>query len=103
VFQECKKVLLRSRSTVLTEESVRQVCAEYFETFYGNKLWPLFCLKPNSGDSTGEDRVWMRKHNNVNLIGWLKHPRFRNPSYIKKRKIYILNVSYLFLKNSLKF
>lgn len=77
-------------SNVLTEESVRQVCANYFATFYGNKLWPLFCLKPNDEDSTDENRLWMRKHNNVNLIGWLKHPKFRNPSYIKKRKNYII-------------
>lgn len=82
-LQECKKVLQKSRSNVLTEEAVRQVCSEYFTTFYGNKLWPLFCLRPDHND---EDPVWMRKHNNVNLIGWIKHPKFRNPSYIKKRR-----------------
>lgn len=65
---------------------MKQVCSEYFSTFYGNKLWPLFCLKPNE-DTSDENRVWMRKHNNVNLVGWLQHPKFRNPSYIKKRKI----------------
>lgn len=69
---------------------MKQVCTEYFGPFYGNKLWPLFCLKPNDNDESNnndEDKVWMRKHNNVNLVGWLKHPKFRNPSYIKKRKI----------------
>lgn len=81
---------MRIRSNVLTEEAVRQICTEYFGTFYGNKLWPLFCLKPTDEDSTDENRVWMRKHNNVNLIGWLKHPKFRNPSFIKKRKTYII-------------
>lgn len=84
-MQECKKVLIRTRSNILTEESVRQVCSEYFATFYGNKLWPLFCLKLNND----ENSVWMRKHNNVNLVGWLKHPKFRDPSYIRKRNIKI--------------
>lgn len=83
---------MRSRSNVLTEESVRQVCAEYFTTFYGNKLWPLFCLKPNDDDPNNENRIWMRKHNNVNLVGWLKHPKFRNPSYIKKRKTIVIDL-----------
>lgn len=90
-MQECKKVLQKSRSNVLTEEAVRLVCSEYFTSFYGNKLWPLFCLKP---DINHEEPVWMRKHNNVNLIGWIKHPKFRDPSYIRKRrKIY----SYFYL------
>jgi len=81
-------MLVRSHSNVLTEDIMKQVCAQYFGPFYGNKLWPLFCLKPNeNGNSNDEDKVWMRKHNNVNLVGWLKHPKFRNPSYIKKRKI----------------
>ncbi|XP_026820234.1 uncharacterized protein LOC113558859 isoform X2 [Rhopalosiphum maidis] len=89
LLRECKKFLIRSRSNVLTEEAVRQVCAEYFGTFFGNKLWPLFCLKwTDDGlySENEENRVWMRKHNNVNLIGWLKHPKFRNPSYIQKRR-----------------
>ncbi|XP_025196684.1 probable serine/threonine-protein kinase nek3 isoform X2 [Melanaphis sacchari] len=88
LLRECKKFLIRSRSNVLTEEAVRQVCAEYFGTFFGNKLWPLFCLKwidDGLNSENDENRVWMRKHNNVNLIGWLKHPKFRNPSYIQKR------------------
>lgn len=73
-------MLIKSRSNVLTEDYVSQVCSQYFDTFYGNKLWPLFCSTPDDND------MWMRKHNNVNLLGWLKHPKFRNPSYIKKRK-----------------
>ncbi|XP_022168909.1 uncharacterized protein LOC111032763 isoform X2 [Myzus persicae] len=88
LLRECKKFLIRSRSSVLTEEAVRQVCAEYFGTFFGNKLWPLFCLKWTEDGLYSDDeenRVWIRKHNNVNLIGWLKHPKFRNPSYIQKR------------------
>lgn len=106
MFQECKKVLLRSRSNVLTEEAVKQVCSEYFATFYGNKLWPLFCLKPNT-DINDDNIVWMRKHNNVNLVGWLKHPKFRDPSFIRKRKInkYLFDYNfYLFvLKSNLCF
>lgn len=88
LLQECKKFLIRSRSTVLTEEATRQVCAKYFTSFYGNKLWPLFCLKPDDDEFESEDddnKVWMRKHNNVNLVGWINHPKFRNPSYIRKR------------------
>jgi len=102
MLQECKKFLIRSRSHILTEEAVRQVCAEYFGTFFGNKLWPLFCLKRTEDGLYSDDeenRVWMRKHNNVNLIGWLKHPKFRNPSYVQKRKtiIYYNNYYYLFI------
>ncbi|XP_050530241.1 uncharacterized protein LOC126899395 [Daktulosphaira vitifoliae] len=88
LLRECKKVLVKSHMNVLTEEIVRQVCADYFTPFYGNKLWPLFCLKPNEDEIESnnlENRVWIRKHNNVNVVGWLKHPKFRNPSYIKKR------------------
>lgn len=93
-MQECKKVLLRSRSNVLTEDNVRQVCSEYFDNFYGNKLWPLFCLKPDDDDDGNKDHnIWMRKHNNVNLLGWMKHAKFRNPSYIQKRKNYILPIN----------
>ncbi|CAI6354004.1 unnamed protein product [Macrosiphum euphorbiae] len=90
LLRECKKFLIRSRSNILTEEAVRQVCAEYFGTFFGNKLWPLFCLKRTEDglySDNEENRVWTRKHNNVNLIGWLKHPKFRNPSYVKKRSL----------------
>lgn len=106
MLQECKKFLIRSRSNVLTEETVRQVCAEYFGTFFGNKLWPLFCLKwADDGlySENEENRVWMRKHNNVNLIGWLKHPKFRNPSYIQKRKtLFVINYYNLFFTPKLE-
>lgn len=63
------------------------MCSSYFAKFYGNKLWPLFCLKPLEDGEDEQNRIWMRKHNNVNLVGWIKHPKFRNPSYMKKRKI----------------
>jgi len=101
LFQECKKVLTKSRSNVLTEEIMKQVCTEYFSVFHGNKLWPLFCLKPDDNDSNDSDEhVWMRKHNNVNLVGWLKHPMFRNPSYIKKRKINSFCYDYFYNANN---
>ncbi|VVC27342.1 Hypothetical protein CINCED_3A021521 [Cinara cedri] len=91
LLRECKKYHMRCRTNVLSEESVRIVCSEYFGTFYGNKLWPLFCLKPrDDGDSSNPDKdenpIWMRKHNNVNLLGWIKHPQFYI-SYYRRRSI----------------
>lgn len=86
-MQECKKVQIKTRSNVLTEDCVKQVCIQYFDTFYGNKLWPLFCLINDDDDDENDDNnIWMRKHNNVNLLGWLKHTKFQKPSFIKKRK-----------------
>lgn len=89
LLQECKKYLIGCRTVVLSEDTVRNACSEYFSTFYGNKLWPLFCLKPNDNKSNPDNDIWMRKHNNVNLVGWIKHPKFNVPSFCKRRKNYI--------------
>jgi hypothetical protein len=93
-FQECKKAQVKSRSNILTEDCVRQICTQYYDLFYGNKLWPLFC---SHNDEEDENKTWMRKHNNVNLLGWVKHSKFQKLSYIKKRKSYIFPTYNIFL------
>ncbi|XP_050438305.1 uncharacterized protein LOC126844276 isoform X2 [Adelges cooleyi] len=88
LIRECKVMLAQLRTNVLTEEICREVCADFFTPFYGNKLWPLFCLRKKPFDKefgVDDEKVWIRKHNIVNVVGWIKHPKFRSPSYIKKR------------------